>query len=141
MRPSLMPFTPWTTLQDLQDIFVLVEKHQLYDHIDPVQYSIRLLIPPNSSLLKHPKLQPYLDNFDSDLWIYRWRSADATLDELQARISKLVEQATHDHEDSFATYLKIRQLVFDSSQTAGLRDVPQYRRKQSAPRLTEDWFC
>ena len=48
LRPSLVSFTPWTTLDDYIDVFDVVEREGLIDHVDPVQYAVRLLIPPGS---------------------------------------------------------------------------------------------
>src|SRR5262249_13650351 len=50
-RPTWVPFTPWTTLGDYLDMLAFIEEHGLIDHVDPVQYTIRLLIPPGSYLL------------------------------------------------------------------------------------------
>ena len=50
-RPTWVPFTPWTTRDDYLEILDFVEEHGLIDNIDPVQYSIRLLVPPGSYLL------------------------------------------------------------------------------------------
>ncbi|MEK7276070.1 MAG: CUAEP/CCAEP-tail radical SAM protein, partial [Chloroflexota bacterium] len=48
IRPSWVAFTPWTTLVDYCDVLEFVEANGLIDHVDPVQYAIRLLIPPHS---------------------------------------------------------------------------------------------
>src|SRR5207247_1236788 len=53
-RPSFMPFTPWTTPQDVVDLLDFVVEHDLIANVDPVQYMIRLLIPEGSLLLGHP---------------------------------------------------------------------------------------
>ncbi|MFQ5427060.1 MAG: radical SAM protein, partial [Gaiellales bacterium] len=45
LRPSLLPFTPWTTLADVADIIDFVTAHDLVGNVDPIQYSIRLLLP------------------------------------------------------------------------------------------------
>ena len=51
LRPSLLPFTPWTTLSGYLELLEFVQSHDLVYHLDPVQYSIRLLLPPGSWLL------------------------------------------------------------------------------------------
>ena len=50
-RPSFMPFTPWTTPRDVLDIVDFVAAHDLVANVDPVQYTIRLLVPEGSLLL------------------------------------------------------------------------------------------
>ena len=54
LRPSLVAFTPWTSLDDYIDMLDLVEAHDLIHAVDPVQYSVRLLVPPGSALLNPP---------------------------------------------------------------------------------------
>src|SRR5207247_2595769 len=41
LRPTWVPFTPWTTLDDYRELLHFVEAHALIDAIDPVQFSIR----------------------------------------------------------------------------------------------------
>ena len=50
-RPSLLPFTPWTTRDDLVELLDFVARHDLVANVDAVQYGIRLLLPPHSLLL------------------------------------------------------------------------------------------
>jgi hypothetical protein len=53
-RPSLLPFTPWTTRNDLVELLDFVAAHDLVWNMDPVQWGIRLLLPPGSLLLAEP---------------------------------------------------------------------------------------
>ncbi|MGH8959509.1 MAG: radical SAM protein, partial [Acidimicrobiia bacterium] len=50
LRPSWMPFTPWTGLEDVASILRFLHFHRLLDTVDPVQLSIRLLVPAGSLL-------------------------------------------------------------------------------------------
>ena len=59
-RPTWVAFTPWTTLGDYLDMLAFIEAHGLIDHVDAVQYTIRLLVPPASYLLKRPEMKPHL---------------------------------------------------------------------------------
>ena len=52
-RPTWLPFTPWATLADVQDIAEFVAAHDLIGNVDPVQYTVRLLLPAGSLLLGH----------------------------------------------------------------------------------------
>src|SRR5262249_7048084 len=85
IRPSWLPVTPWATMDDVRSILEFVAAHDLVGNVDPVQYTIRLLLPEGSLLL------PHLDDlgpWDADRLTYTWRSA---LDPLQARLAALVE--------------------------------------------------
>ena len=59
-RPTWVAFTPWTTLEDYLDVLEFVEAEGLIDHVDAVQYAIRLLVPPGSALLTRPAVRPFL---------------------------------------------------------------------------------
>ena len=54
LRPSFLPFTPWTTPSDVVALLDFVVDHDLGPNVDPVQYTIRLLLPQGSLLLGHP---------------------------------------------------------------------------------------
>ena len=71
-RPTWVAFTPWTTLNDYLDVLDVVEIEGLVDHVDPVQYTIRLLIPPGSMLLDRPAIRPFLGPLDQAAFSYRW---------------------------------------------------------------------
>ena len=59
-RPSFMPFTPWTTPRDVLEIVEFVAAHDLVANVDPVQYTIRLLVPEDSLLLERKDLREHL---------------------------------------------------------------------------------
>ena len=55
------------------------------DHVDPVQYGIRLLIPPGSLLLDLPEMRPYLGELVPGGFHYRWTHPDPRVDRLAER--------------------------------------------------------
>jgi hypothetical protein len=129
-RPSLLPFTPWTTRRALADLVRFVADHDLVANVDPVHWSIRLLLPDGSLLLDRPELAPYLDGYDPESLGWRWHPADPAMDDLQREVAALVE-ATPDHHDAFDG---VADLV-----GAGVR-APRGARPEP-PRLSESWFC
>ncbi len=141
LRPSLVPFTPWETLESYIDLFHFVEQHQLIDHIDPVQYSIRLLVPPGSLLLSEDAMTPYLGPLIQESFSYQWTHPDPRMDSLQKKISKTVEAMAE--EDHAVTFYQLKELAM-----AALKGKPPARMTQQIdekrnrpPRLTEPWFC
>ena len=144
LRPSLVPFTPWETLDSYLSILDCVESKELIDHIDPVQYTIRLLVPPGSSLLSQRSIQPYLETLDQESFTYRWTHPDPRMDELHKAVTVAVESATQIDEDASITFHRVRKLVYtalgkeNSSIALPLSFAPNRKRP---PRLTEDWFC
>ena len=57
LRPTLLPYTPWTTLDDHRAWLDFLAAEGLIDHVDPVQYGLRLLVPPGSLLLETDALR------------------------------------------------------------------------------------
>jgi hypothetical protein len=144
-RPSWLPFTPWTSLQDVADILDFVDRNDLVPNVDPVQYSIRLLVPQGSLLLSDNQLP--LGPYDPDLLSYPWRSADQRVDGLQARLASIAEDATTTGEALGTTYRRIRSAAAEAMggrDDAKAHDVPALvgaEVGEARPRLTEPWFC
>jgi radical SAM superfamily enzyme YgiQ (UPF0313 family) len=125
LRPSFLPFTPWTTQQDVIDLLEFVAENDLVGNVDPVQYAIRLLLPEGSLLLDHPDMRPHLGPYDADRLSWSWTSADPAVDELQARLAALAE-------DGDLTYERI---------CAEVGAEVEIGPVEERPRLTEPWFC
>jgi len=142
LRPTWVPFTPWTSLDDYRAILDFVETEGLVDHVDPVQYSIRLLLPPGSLLLQSGALAPHLGPLVEDRFHYRWTHPDPLMDALQASVESLVAEAAKRREDPAVTFGRIRALA-DAVAGAPARPAPAPAdpARRRPPRLTEPWFC
>jgi radical SAM superfamily enzyme YgiQ (UPF0313 family) len=141
MRPSLLPFTPWATLDDYLELLTFVAEHDLQDHIDPVHFSIRLLVPPGSALLADPANAAWLGDLDQAAFTYRWQHADPRVDELQRDVAGLVETAATRGDDARTTFAHIWNVAHRAA-GAIPPDLPTPSlRRRRPPRLTEDWFC
>ena len=149
LRPSLVAFTPWTTLDDYAEMFDLVEQHELIDCIDPVQYSVRLLVPPGSALLTPPKTHPtpmsqFLGLLDQQKFQHIWTHPAPRMDSLQKAVTKTVENSTKAKEDPERTFYRLWEIVYD---TVGLefaslnKAVSMNPDRVRPPRVTEPWFC
>ncbi len=136
-RLSLLPFTPWSTVEDVIDILDFVVAHDLIGNVDPVQYTIRLLLPEGSLLLDRPELVPYLGPYDGEQLSYQWRAADPRADTLQANLVQIAAAGVTDPPG--AVFLRINAAV---RQAAGVRpDTVPNGSSSPRPRLTEPWFC
>ena len=144
LRPSFVPFTPWETLDGYLYLLNSVENVGLIDHIDPVQYTIRLLVPPGSSLLTQSSFQSYLGTLDQESFTYQWTHPDSRMDELHKAVTVAVESAAQIGEDAVVTFHRVHNLAYaaidreESSITLPMDFEPDRKRP---PRLTEDWFC
>ena len=144
MRPSLLPFTPWTTLDDYRDLLSFVEERDMIDHFDPVHFSIRLLVPPGSSLLDRPDTADWLGPLDEAAFTYRWAHADPRVDDLQRAIAAVVAEAERDNAAPADTFARIKELTWAASG----EPLPLPRvgggiatARKPVPGLTESWFC
>ncbi|MHB1599196.1 MAG: radical SAM protein [Acidimicrobiales bacterium] len=144
-RPSFLPFTPWTTRDDLVELLDFVAAFGLVESVDAVQYGIRLLLPPGSLLLRSPDpvLAGALGTFDPDALGFSWRSPDPLLDELQRAISTETERAACDGLAAEPAYLAVRSLVFETlgRDDPGPPEPVTARHAGAHPHLSEAWFC
>jgi hypothetical protein len=147
-RPSFLPFTPWTTASDLVDLLDLVTTCDLVGNVDPVQFSIRLLVPPGSLLIRSGALHGLLGPYDSEHLSWTWRSSDTRLDELCFTLTGLAERIGA---ESWAAKDAFRAVRFEVLNALGyntsMQSPPIDARCRSRlveddrPRLSEPWFC
>ena len=144
-RPTWVAFTPWTTLEDYRELLDFIDAEDLVDHVDPVQYGLRLLVPPGSLLLDHAGMQPHLTGLVEAELSHRWRHPDPRMDQLCAEAGAAVASAAARKEDAAVTFERVRALA---DAAAGGGPVPASvraggapRDRTRAPRLTEAWFC
>jgi hypothetical protein len=142
LRPSLLPFTPWASLADYLELLEWVEREGLVHHVDPVQLSIRLLLPPGSLLLSLPAMQPHLRGLDPGSLSWRWEHPDPRMDRLQRLVASIVRRAASHDEDATRTFTRIRRAAWRAAGRAAtaLPHVPAVLHAVP-PRLTEPWFC
>ncbi|MBV9689409.1 MAG: radical SAM protein [Ktedonobacteraceae bacterium] len=143
LRPSLLPFSPWETLESYSALLDFFEQRHLIEHLDPVHLSIRLLIPPGSALLDTPDSHTWLGELDTTAYTYRWQHPDPRMDELQRSIAALVEQAQSNGADSLETFFRVKALTYAmQGRDFSIRDaIRRYGARKTLPHLTESWFC
>ena len=130
LRPTLLPFTPWATRDDYREIFDLLEAHELVGHVDPVQLSIRLLVPAGSALGELCEAAP----FDTAILAHPWTHPDPGMDTLHQEVADRVEEGADAGEQPSLTYAAIRGMAFDEAPRAA-------GSWPSAPRMSEAWYC
>src|SRR2546426_6359194 len=144
LRASLVPFTPWTTLDDYLELFDIAESRDLVDATDPVQYTIRLLIPPGSALLTRSDVRRFLGPLDQAGFQYQWTHPDPRMDKLHREVSAAVEAAASTSEDPTATFDRLRAIAYrfaDRQPVDPMASRTPSRDRLRPPRLTEPWFC
>ena len=142
LRPSLLPFTPWTTQSGYLELLEFVQDHDLVYQLDPVQYSIRLLLPPGSWLLDIPEIRPHAGSLVQEDFVYTWQHPDPRVDVLQRQVALVAEEATSSGEDPATTFNRIKELTLSTIFGQPTVDQTRYRRRSARPpHLTEAWFC
>ena len=142
VRPSWLPFTPWTTINDLIDLVDFVVTHDLVPNVDPVQYTVRLLVPEGSLLLGRAAMTPHLGPYDPVRLGWTWSHPDPRIDQLQQEVAALVEGRPE--QAATQTFGEIDAMIRSSATTCrtppprgAISEGPQGERA----RLTEPWFC
>lgn len=147
VRPSWLPFTPWTTAESVAGLFLFAAEQDLVWSTDPIQYAIRLLLPRGSLLLADPDpvlagaLTGQVDEVGSASWV----APDPVLDALQQELALVAEAASGAAEPPDVTFSRL----FGVARSAGAPlpaepPAPVVRAPQPAgsrPRLSESWFC
>ena len=118
----------------------------MIEAVDPIQFAIRLLVPPGSALLSEPDAGTWLGPLDEAAFSYTWAHPDPRMDALQAEVMALVERAAARGESARATFYTLRtlaeeRLATDLEPTRRRRRLPVLTAGRPAPHLTEAWFC
>jgi radical SAM superfamily enzyme YgiQ (UPF0313 family) len=146
LRPTWVAFTPWTTAESFLDLLAFVEDNGLVNNVQPVQYALKLLLPPGSPLIDviagHGRLEP----FDEARLTFNWTNPDPRLEALQRELARVVEADAAPGADGTATLYEV---TFAKVKRAALKalagiDAPASVAPQPlkpVPGLTEAWFC
>jgi radical SAM superfamily enzyme YgiQ (UPF0313 family) len=136
--PTFVAFTPWTTLTAYRDLVEMIDTLDLVDHVPPVQWSIRLLIPAGSRLLELQEIRALVGPFDSLALAYPWKHPDPCVDALQRKIAEIAAAPATSRADA---YHAIRAAVAQAAAVplGAARSRPHVRPR--VPFLTEPWYC
>ncbi|MDE2965999.1 MAG: radical SAM protein [Chloroflexota bacterium] len=131
LRPTWLPFTPWTSATDYLALLNFIETRRLVDLTPPVQLGLRLLVPSDSPLVEPMREMDSLVSYDTDGLTWNWRHADPRMDALQAQIAALAERQ--------ASFTQIKSAACQALDVEPWPDLPAPHVHR--PGLTEDWFC
>ncbi len=140
--PTFVAFTPWTTLPGYRDFLAEVARLGLVDQVAPIQYSLRLLIPPGSRLLELPQVQAEIGDLDQARLSYVWRNPDSRLDILQRDLERLVHRCTGRQLSRTDTFQAIWDRVQQDLPDPAAPLLPELATNgRFVPYLTEPWYC
>ena len=150
LRPSLVAFTPWTTMNDYIEMFTIIDSYNLLDSVDPIQYAVRLLIPPGSALLSPPTMhaQPirqFIHQLDQSKFQYLWKHPDPRMDILYQTVAHTIEHDTKSDTDPFLTFHRLKTIAHEAAGLSSPNQSGTLARRNpnqiKPPRMTEPWFC
>ena len=140
LQPTLVAFTPWTTLDDYLALVEFVSQRGLQRHIAPVQLAIRLLLPPGSPLVTLPDAADWLGPLDAPAFGYRWSHPDPRMDALYQAVAQRAAAGETAGEPAERTHEALRALAYAAAGRP-IPPMPAARPRPAPPRLTENWFC
>ena len=139
LSPTFVAFTPWTTIDGYLELLHEIERLDLVDHVAPIQYAIRLLLPQGSRMLELQDVRQAAKTFDPVSLTHPWQHSDPRVDALQQLVSRLVgvrlNAQRHD------TFDRVWTAAHDfASTTMRVRTRPAIARA-TVPYLNEPWYC
>jgi len=138
--PTFVAFTPWTTLEGYCELLHAIDALDLVDHVSPVQFVIRLLIPRGSRLLELDDVRAIVEPYSAATLTYPWRHPNPEVDALQRRLESMV--GTRLMSERQALFARVRD---EAHATAGEPLVPRLdrplRARAAIPYLNEPWYC
>jgi radical SAM superfamily enzyme YgiQ (UPF0313 family) len=90
LNPTFVSFTPWTTPRGYVELLASIDNLGLIDHVAPIQYGIRLLIPAGSKLLELSDVKELVGPFDDGALVYPWKYADPRMEALYETVYGLI---------------------------------------------------
>jgi hypothetical protein len=143
LAPTFIPFHPWMTLNDYEDLLATIADLDLVEQVSPVQLAIRLLVPKGSRLLELPEARAAIGSFDEAALSYRWAHPDPRVDRLQRTLETSIARAVTAKQDRRTIFQTAWKTLHDACGpiTRTLPPVPPGRPRVAIPYLTEPWYC
>ena len=139
LSPTFVAFTPWTTIESYLELLHEIERLDLVEHVAPIQYAIRLLIPQGSRMLELPEVAGLAGAFDPLSLTHPWRHPDPQVDRLQELAARLV--GVRMNAPRSETFDRVWSAAHTFASTAGpVRTKPAIARA-TVPYLNEPWYC
>ncbi|MGH3182271.1 MAG: CUAEP/CCAEP-tail radical SAM (seleno)protein, partial [Streptosporangiaceae bacterium] len=136
LNPTFVSFTPWTTAASFAAMLRAIGEYGLAGQVAPVQYGIRLLIPPHSRLLELPDAPRWLGDYDAAALSYRWRAPEPAVEALCERVQSAVAGSA-----ARRSRAEIFEEVYAMAAPGGFHLPAAAPARTTVPYLNEPWFC
>jgi radical SAM superfamily enzyme YgiQ (UPF0313 family) len=142
LLPTFVPFTPWTTLEDYNDLLEVIARQGLCENVAPIQLAIRLLIPAGSRLLELPDVRAMVGPFDSAALMFPWKHKDARVDALCREILEIVQRGEKLKLSRTEIFSYIYRAAHSAAGNEDARSVlSSLVPSMPVPFLDEPWYC
>ena len=142
LQPTFLPFTPWTTFEQLLDLFEQLRRLDLVEAVAPIQLAIRLLIPAGSRLLELDEVREMVGPFDAKALVYPWENPSPAVDRLCEELQDIVAASEKLKRSRSATFEKMWQTTSKAAnQNLELCAQPLLVSRAAVPYLNEPWYC
>jgi radical SAM superfamily enzyme YgiQ (UPF0313 family) len=135
LQPTFLAFTPWTTIESYRDLLRVLKDLDLVESVASVQLVLRLLITSNSRLLELSDIN--VGPFDRSSLVYPWTHTDARVDELGARVFRLVDKLQKQGRNR----TEIFAALWAEAQEEPLPENFHLMPRATVPFLDEPWYC
>jgi radical SAM superfamily enzyme YgiQ (UPF0313 family) len=140
LQPTFVPFTPWTTLDQISDLFEQLQRLDLAEAVAPIQLAIRLLITANSRLLELEEVRQVIGPFDAAALVYPWKNPDPRVDQLCEELQEIVAASDKVKAGRSATFEKMYRAVDRKAHRDSMAKT-QRQPRPAVPYLNEAWYC
>jgi radical SAM superfamily enzyme YgiQ (UPF0313 family) len=134
LHPTFVPFTPWTTREQLVDLFEQIARLELVEAVAPVQLAIRLLVTAGSRLLELEDVRKLVGPFDGNALVYPWKHPDPGMDRQCEELQDIVASSEKLKRSRTETFNEMSSAVQGGAQ-------PVLASRATVPYLNEPWYC
>lgn len=142
LQPTFVPFTPWTTVEQIVDLFEQIQRLELVEAVAPIQLAIRLLITQSSRLLELDEVRGIAGPFDAPALVYPWKNLYPAVDQLCDDLQQIVAASDKLKHGRVATFEKMWRAVNEAAHrdfvAATLKPLAT---RATVPYLNEPWYC
>ncbi len=143
LSPTFIPFTPWIDRLGYLNLLETLASLDLIDQVAPVQLTIRLLIPPGSSLLELQEVRRWIGPLDAEKLCYPWVHQDDGMDRLHQEVEGIVRKGEKEGRNRREVFFKIWETAHRRAGLAPgkLPDRLPRSDRVTLPYMTEPWYC
>jgi radical SAM superfamily enzyme YgiQ (UPF0313 family) len=141
LNPTFVAFTPWTTRAGYLDFLRVIAELDLVEHVTPIQYAIRLLIPSGSRLLELPDLRALVGPFAEVALAYPWAHPDPGMDQLYRDVMRAVRVRRPRHEAFQVVWQLAEAALAAPTQDRAYYVTTQRAARKPIPSMSEPWYC